>query len=288
MVDTVRGVVRIRAWPKKRGPPKSENQKFWVDWFTQANLLAKYADPIQQVRAMEMTKGSGLYPRDVLLMAMRGSLYWWADATGWKWFSMASIQGISDSLDVLAQTVGSVLVRATDRWRTPTPGVINDVLTLKGTPAIPEWVAAAGGGVAFGAALVTKTGNQAVVKNTWTAMIYNAEVYDTDAIHDNAVNPTRLTVPTGWNKVRLLAGIIWASNNTGQRIISIQKNGAWVTPRPSLRTPGLGNASACIVSPPLDVVATDYFEFMVFQNTSGNLNALGPSDPSYFAMERVT
>ncbi len=146
MIDVVRGVLRVRKWPKKRGPPKSASQRFWVDWFKQANLLAKYADPMTQIRAKELTAHTGMYPRDIILAAMRGRLYTWVDDNGWRWYPVAAIDDISESLDVLAQTVGSVLVRAVDRWRAPAPGNLDEVLTLKGSPAIPVWAASAGGG----------------------------------------------------------------------------------------------------------------------------------------------
>ncbi len=148
MIDTVRGVIRVRRWPKKRGKPKSELHKYWVDWFRQANFLAKYADAASHIRAIELTAHTGLYPRDIILSAMRGRLYSWADSSGWKWFPMAAIQDISDSLDVLAQTVGSVLVRAVDRWRAAGPAVpsIGDALTYQGASLPPVW-AAAGAGV---------------------------------------------------------------------------------------------------------------------------------------------
>ncbi len=146
MIDTVRGVLRVRKWPKKRGKPKSALQRFWVDWFRQANRLAKYADGMSQARAIEMTKGSGMYPRDVLLKAMRGRLYFWTTPDGWKWYSMAAIGDISESLDVLAQTVGDVLVRAADRWRAPPTGILGDVLTNKGPGNPAAWATPAGPG----------------------------------------------------------------------------------------------------------------------------------------------
>ena len=172
MIDTVRGVLRVRKWPKKRGTPKSALQRWWIDWFTQANLLAKYADGLSQAGAIALTKGSGLYPRDVLLAAMRGRLYWWADETGWKWFPVAAITDITNALDILAQTIGSVLVRAPDRWRAPTPGTLDQVLTLKGSPLVPEWAAPGGGGVPFGGALVTSLANQAVASGVWAQVIF--------------------------------------------------------------------------------------------------------------------
>ncbi len=146
VVDTVRGVLRVRKWPRKRGTPKSELQRWWIDWFRQANRLAKYVDGMSAARAIEITKNSGMYPRDVLLAAMRGRLYIWQDSNGKVWYPMAAVQDISESLDVLAQTVGSVLVRAADRWRSPPAGVINQVLTLKGSPLVPDWATPAGGG----------------------------------------------------------------------------------------------------------------------------------------------
>jgi len=145
MIDTFRGVLRVRKWPAKYGKPRSALQAWWVDWFKQANLLAKYADPMSQARAIEMTKGSGMYPRDVLLKAMRGRLYFWSTPDGWKWYSVAAIQDVSDSLDALAQVVGSVLVRATDRWRSVVPGAIGQVLTYQGAAAAPIWAGAGGG-----------------------------------------------------------------------------------------------------------------------------------------------
>lgn len=44
-------------------------------------------------------------------------------------------------------------------------------------------------------ARVTRSANQSVGNNTLTAVSFTAEDYDTDAIHDNSTNPTRLTIP---------------------------------------------------------------------------------------------
>ncbi len=287
MIDTVRGVIRVRKWPKKRGTPKSPKQRFWNDWFSQANKLAKYADPMSQVRAIEMTKGTGQYPRDVLLMAMRGSLYYWADATGWKWFSVASIQGLSDSLDILAQTVGSVLVRATDRWRTPTPGILNDLLTLKGSPLVPVWASPAGGGVAFGGCLLGKSAGQTINNATFTVLTWDTEVYDTDDLHDNVTNNSRITIPAGWLKCRLSAGVRWTSNNVNDRIVHFKKNGSTFPGMAQHNRPAANNSEDSIVSAPIDCVAGDYFECQVWQDRGAGLNIIGPHNNIYFAIERL-
>ncbi len=280
MIDTFRGVVRIRKWPKKRGPPKSEAQRFWVDWFKQANHLAKYADPLTQIAAIELTRGTGWYPRDVILKAMRGRLYWFTGADGWRYYPMAAIGDISEALDVLAQSVGSVLVRAADRWRTPDPGSINDVLTLIGTPAIPIWKAPTGGGGFSGGALVTRLSNLAVAASTTVMVPFDSELYDTDGIHDNVTNPSRLTVPTGTTWIRLTGNVRWnASMSCG---LDFRKNGAW--------SPGIGYASIDkargiqTMSPILAVVAGDYFELAAANGTSASKTILQDTDIPSFSM----
>lgn len=150
MIDVLRGQIRVRKWPEKRGPPKSPLQAWWVDWFKQANLLAKYADGASLARAIDMSLGSGMYPRDILLKAMRGRLYSWVDPEGNKWRSMAAINDISNSLDVLSQAIGSVLVRATDRWRVPEGANPGYQLTYVSAAAPPVWQAPAASGVQVG------------------------------------------------------------------------------------------------------------------------------------------
>jgi len=287
MIDTVRGVIRVRRWPKKPGPPRSAKQLWQMDWFTQANLLAKYADPMSQVAAKEMTKGTGLYPRDVLLKAMAGRLHWWADETGWRWFSMAATQDVSDSLDTVAQVVGSILVRALDRWRTPAPGNLDDVLTLKGVDLIPEWAPAAGAGAVFHGALVNKLGNQSIPNGTWTAVAFDAETYDTDALHDNVTNPERLTIPAGWAKARLHGGHEWQANNAGERIQRFRKNGADFLGTSWNRIGASNSSDRPVTSPVIPVVPGDYFEYEVWHNRGSPINVIAPSGQTLFSIEKV-
>ena len=75
IVDTFRGTIRVRKWPRKRGPSKLAKQQNQVKWFTDANALAKRAWHEQIKLAMIMTKGTGLYPRDLLLRQMSGGIF---------------------------------------------------------------------------------------------------------------------------------------------------------------------------------------------------------------------
>lgn len=82
MVDTLRGQMRIRAWPRKRGRPKHPFTRLWNDWFRDANALAKRADGHAHAAAIELTKGTGLYPRDIMLRAMSKGLIDFVDENG--------------------------------------------------------------------------------------------------------------------------------------------------------------------------------------------------------------
>ncbi len=288
MIDTVRGVLRVRKWPRKRGTPTAEKQIFWIDWFRQANLLYKYIDAWSVRRSMEITKGTPMYPRDVVLKAMRGRLYIWITPDGWRWFPMAAIGDISETLDVLAQTIGSVLVRATDRWRAPAAGNVDDVLTYKGSAAAPVWQAVGAPPPAFHGALVGRSTPTSIPTSTWIDVPWNTELYDTDAIHDNVVNPDRLTIPAGWTRVRLDATITWDVSGTGSRQILFQKNGAWLMGIPWSHILASGNTSHGIHSPVVDCVAGDYFQFRVRQNSGIALNIPAASGVAHFAVQRIT
>lgn len=75
IVDTWRGTIRIRKWPGKRKKKPTPRQQLWIDWFTEANRLAKHAPASQQIIAMNAAKGTGKYPRDLLVQAMGSGFF---------------------------------------------------------------------------------------------------------------------------------------------------------------------------------------------------------------------
>jgi len=274
MIDVLKGQVRVRKWPTKRGPPKSELQAWWVDWFKQANLLAKYVDGASAARAIDMSMGSGMYPRDILLKAMRGRLYSWEDPSGRIWRSMAAILDISNSLDVLSDAIGSVLVRASDRWRAPSPGAVGDVLTYQGAAAAPSWqplsaVAGFGGG-----ALVYRSSSFSLPNNTTTNIPFTNSKYDTHSFFDVGANPTRLTIPTGATWARVTADVEIIGSGTGYRRMLLRKNGVSYEGRGFCKIPGGGvsNQELNAVSAVVAVSAGDYFEMGLFQNSGSARN----------------
>ncbi len=140
--------------------------------------------------------------------------------------------------------------------------------------------------VPFRGALVTDASVQTIGNSSFTAIDFDTETKDTDDIHDNSTNNTRLTVPLGVTVIRLHAGVAMAFDATGDRAYRITKAGSTGVgqPRIDISTSGF-NAHGNLVSGPLDVVENDYFELEVFQNTGGDLDTLNADGYPWFAME---
>jgi len=75
VVDTWRGQYRVRKWPKKRGTPTDPVQLSRIQRFADANRLAKFVNGNFWNLAHRVTKGTGLYPRDILVQAMLAGQY---------------------------------------------------------------------------------------------------------------------------------------------------------------------------------------------------------------------
>ena len=286
MVDTVRGVLRVRKWPRKRGTSTHPNNIFWVDWFRQANLLVKYADEMSQRRAKEMTAGQAVYPRDVMLAAMRGRLYQWVDETGWRWYPVAGIFDVSESLDFLAQTVGGVLVRAPDRWRAAAEPAIGRVLTYQGANLAPKWAPIAGTAVFGGGCVLTKSANQSIPNTTPTDLTFDQEGYDTDNFHSTTVQNHKIIIPAGYSWARCTAGVRWSPVNIGVRTCDFKKNGSFFPGSGRSEFEGNNQVLAYTMSSAVTpVVAGDEFTMNVWHNRGAALNVLNAADLTFFAVQ---
>lgn len=97
---------------------------------------------------------------------------------------------------------------------------------------------------------------------------FDAESYDTDSIHDNVTNNTRLTVPSGWSLVRVSFSVVFVLVTSGSFCIARVRhsNSAGVEQSrrglPSFSSPAISAAeffaSGC--SAPIPVSLGDYFE----------------------------
>jgi hypothetical protein len=145
-VSTWRGIAILKKWPKKRKNIRPLVNQEQEDWFRQANILTKYIDPEMQITARNAVKGTPLYPRDVQVALMAGRLLGLNLGAEGKLYSMAVKNQVSESLDVITQTVGGLLVRKSDGWDILPQGTTGQVLTSKGPGQLPVYEAGGGGG----------------------------------------------------------------------------------------------------------------------------------------------
>ncbi len=112
-----------------------------------------------------------------------------------------------------------------------------------------------------------RTTDQIVYDSTFTLVTQpDTELVDTDAIHDTATNPGRLTAPlTG--KYAIFGSIAWDSNGSGDRHVSIQKNSGGTyrnTAGSQLGGVSIGAASALLTQMNVAAIASlssgDYVE----------------------------
>lgn len=146
--------------------------------------------------------------------------------------------------------------------------------------ASPESVATQG-------ARVTSTANQSINNNTQTTVVFDAELYDNNAMHDNGVNNSRITINVPGLYTVGFNGEFTSGNDYNRVIGSILVNGATVIARE--QTPGTG-----VAAPPRVGVTTtrllaagDYIEAQAFQSNTAaaarNLLLLSEYSPIMYA-----
>jgi hypothetical protein len=136
-------------------------------------------------------------------------------------------------------------------------------------PGLPEWAEGA-------ACVLGKSAAQAIPSGVHSVLTWDVEREDLGGWHDDA-NPSRIRVPApGW--YRASATISWAVSSASGRLHMIVKNSAVL-----LGGEAHGAYLESYGSPSWEgrLAAGDYLEVLVFQQTGGNHNVLGP--PSLFA-----
>lgn len=125
---------------------------------------------------------------------------------------------------------------------------------------------------------------QTLANNTLTAISLDAEVYDTDTMHDNSTNNSRLTCKTAG--VYVITGQInYAANATSVRDAFIYVNGAAVA---TARGRDPENAGAYIqVTTQYELAVNDYVQLYGYQVSGGDLNVTNGATLTWLAMARV-
>lgn len=115
---------------------------------------------------------------------------------------------------------------------------------------------------------LTRSAAQSIAHATTTTVTWDTETFDTDTMHDNVTNPSRITFTTAG---KYLVGFYarWASNSTSFRFIDIQLNGLTDLVR-DRRTAQLESEAEITVSG--NFAAGDYVEALVHQGSGGPLD----------------
>ncbi len=135
-------------------------------------------------------------------------------------------------------------------------------------------------------ARVWHNAQQVIQHNTLTALAFNQERWDTDNIHDSAVNNSRLTCRTA-GKYIIVGQVTWLSNVAGTRNIYIRHQGTTdiavnfydPTNIPTPRT---------LVSTIYDLAVGEYVELRVYQFSGAPLNtSVNAKYSPEFMMQRI-
>lgn len=202
MVDTVRGVVRVRKWPEKRGRNRSAVNQWWSEWLRQAMLLWKYSDPRQQQLWRDATKDLPVKPTDPFIQAIRGTIWFFVDEDGIVLYPTQARDKVSYSLDIIEQLPGGMLVRGTHTWQGIEPANESGLILFSNSQKMPEWgtPTAAGIGRRPVGAYSSSTNLGTFSRNEWTPIPWtNVQQDDTDPPIWSSDHPERFTAPTdGW------------------------------------------------------------------------------------------
>ena len=138
-VAEARGILYAAKWPRTRGKSPHPNVRHNQDWFKEAQAAQKVTAPRVIVTAMEATHGTPLLPRDLLTAAMAGRLFAITEAGRGTLFPVAARQDVSQSLDIIGQKHGDILVRRDDIWSVLPQGNPGQILVSQGPGALPVW-----------------------------------------------------------------------------------------------------------------------------------------------------
>jgi hypothetical protein len=140
----------------------------------------------------------------------------------------------------------------------------------------------------FQGVIAARNSTQAITTGTWTAIDFNGvEVTDPFGFHDPSSNPSRFTIPTGWEGTYLLIGNVQIES-TGTRVIGGWDVNGSGTPGNNTLTVSPGGVTATdrqfMAVAMIELDAGDYVEFMVQHSHGSNRNYLSNGIAMVFRM----
>lgn len=123
---------------------------------------------------------------------------------------------------------------------------------------------------------VTRATSQSINNATDTAVTFTTEAYDVGPMHDNGVNPSRLTAPAGGGGIYMVGAFFQMANLTGGRAAAWLRVNSSTDIAISVNAPPSGTGPADVLSAGINLAAGDYVELIVNQNSGGAI-ALTPA-----------
>jgi len=125
-------------------------------------------------------------------------------------------------------------------------------------------------------ARVYKSAGQSITDSTLTTLTFDVETYDTNVMHDNVTNNSRITFPVA-GLYLVGASVDFNANATGSRFIEFRLNGTTTT-FGAASTEAVSLASTDTMVPSIITrrfAINDYIELRVIQSSGGALNVIG-------------
>lgn len=137
-------------------------------------------------------------------------------------------------------------------------------------------------------AKVTHTSDQTIT-GSGTMLAFGSESYDTDAIHHNSTNNSRLTCKTA-GKYLVVGQANWAIGGSGNYVaLAIVRGGDTANPLVKVKESGAVNPTQ-IVSTIINLAVNDYVELQALHDYSGTTSVryLFAEASPYFMMQRIS
>lgn len=181
------GVLIMKKWPSVPPQIYSDARLASARAFSWACWVTRYATDLDLISAKKYSQNTLYLPRDLLIMAMYGTLVQVTMRDGTRLWSARKLSTeIQALLDQLSTEIGTIITRGADGWIAISPGIDGDVLTTHGAGKIPNWQPASGGG-GGGISNVVSMGRYASATDTTNFAIKGTIIQPTRTITVNAV-----------------------------------------------------------------------------------------------------
>lgn len=145
IVQTEHGTY-ARSWPRQATQGENAKKLASCNLFIERTVAMKKEDARAQMAAREMSQNTALLPRDVQMMVMANTAYQAFLLDGKIYMPMNTVYDVSDSLNIIGQVNGDLMIRRAGLWSVVPLGDPGEVLTCTGDDRLIDWAPGGGAG----------------------------------------------------------------------------------------------------------------------------------------------